>query len=391
MRIGSHIGVFEVAEPLGAGGMGEVYRARDTRLGRDVALKVLPGEWAADAQRRARFDREARVLAALNHPNIATLYGVEDAPTGPVLVMELVEGTTLADRLALGDRFPLAEALAIARQVAAALEAAHEQGIIHRDLKPANIALRPDGTVKVLDFGLAKALAPSADGPDSQSTVTLTDPHGGLGPGTPAYLSPEQARGQPADTRADIWAFGCVLYEMLTGRRAFAGDSVSEVIAKIIEREPDLDALPPATPRRAADAGAALPREGREGSPAAHWRCGPRVARPAPGPAIRTGRAHLHAPVDADRRRARTGAGPRARRLVARRARRGARATTGGSPVDPRAADALRGPVRRASPRRVGRRCPGGVRGSAPPVDPHHGPARRSVAGGGRGRPVLLS
>ena len=186
MRIGSHIGVFEVAGPLGAGGMGEVYRARDTRLGRDVALKVLPGDWATDAHRRARFDREARVLAALNHPNIATLYGVEDAPDGLVLVMELVEGTTLADRLALGDCFPLAEALAIARQVATALEAAHAQGIIHRDLKPANIALRPDGTVKVLDFGLAKALAPSGDGPDSRSTVTLTDPHGGLGPGTPA-------------------------------------------------------------------------------------------------------------------------------------------------------------------------------------------------------------
>jgi len=249
MRVGSHIGVFEVAAPLGAGGMGEVYRARDTRLGRDVALKVLPGDWAADAHRRTRFDREARLLAALNHPNIATLYGVEETSAGPVLVMELVEGTTLADRLALGDRFPLAEALAIAQQVATALEAAHEQGIIHRDLKPANIALRPDGTVKVLDFGLAKSLAPTADGPDpARSTVTLTDPHGGLGPGTPAYLSPEQARGQAADTRADIWAFGCVLYELLTGQRAFAGDSVSEVIAKIIEREPDLDALPPATP-----------------------------------------------------------------------------------------------------------------------------------------------
>ena len=169
MRIGSHIGVFEVAAPLGAGGMGEVYRARDTRLGRDVALKVLPGDWATDAHRRARFDREARVLAALNHPNIATLYGVEDAPTGPVLVMELVEGTTLADRLALGHRFPLADALAIARQVATALEAAHERGIIHRDLKPSNIVLRPDGTVKVLDFGLAKALAATADGADRHS------------------------------------------------------------------------------------------------------------------------------------------------------------------------------------------------------------------------------
>jgi serine/threonine-protein kinase len=249
MRTGTLIGVFEVAGPLGAGGMGEVYRARDTRLGRDVALKVLPGDFATDAHRRTRFDREARVLAALNHPNIATLYGVEDTPSGLVLVMELVEGTTLADRLALGGRFPIAEAMAIARQVATALEAAHERGIIHRDLKPSNIVLRPDGTAKVLDFGLAKALGVTADETrPPQSTVTLTDPHGGFGPGTPAYLSPEQARGQAADTRADIWAFGCVLYEMLTGRRAFGGDSVSEVIAKIIEREPDLDALPPSTP-----------------------------------------------------------------------------------------------------------------------------------------------
>ena len=249
MRIGSHIGVFEVAAPLGAGGMGEVYRARDTRLGRDVALKVLPGDWATDAHRRARFDREARVLAALNHPNIATLYGVEDAPTGPVLVMELVEGTTLADRLALGDRFPLAEALAIARQVATALEAAHERASSIATSSRRTSSLRPDGTVKVLDFGLAKALAPTADGADPpQSTVTLTDPHGGIGPGTPAYLSPEQARGQPADTRADIWAFGCVLYELLTGQRAFAGDHTSDVVARILEREPDLSLLPPDTP-----------------------------------------------------------------------------------------------------------------------------------------------
>ena len=249
MRVGSRIGVFEVVALLGAGGMGEVYRASDSRLGRDVALKVLPADWATDAHRRARFDREARVLAAINHPNIATLYGVEDTPTGPVLIMELVEGTTLADLLALGDRVPLADALAIARQVATALEAAHERGIIHRDLKPSNIILRPDGTAKVLDFGLAKALATTADGAEPpQSTVTLTDPYGGIGPGTPAYLSPEQARGQAADTRADIWSFGCVLYEMLTGQRAFAGDHTSDVIARILEREPDLSFLPSDTP-----------------------------------------------------------------------------------------------------------------------------------------------
>ena len=246
---GALIGPYEVIAVLGAGAMGEVYRARDTRLGRDVAIKALPEAFALDAQRRARFAREAHVLASLNHPNIATLYGVEESPGGQVLVMELVEGDTLADRLALspGGRLPVPDALTIARQVAAALEAAHEHGIIHRDLKPANIAVRNDGTVKVLDFGLAKPESP-ASGP-GHSTVTETalssEQHG---PGTPAYMSPEQARGLPVDRRTDMWAFGCVLFEMLTGTRPFEGEHRSDIIAKILERAPDLGALPPSCP-----------------------------------------------------------------------------------------------------------------------------------------------
>ena len=235
--------------------MGEVYRATDTRLKRQVALKVLPTSVTTDAERLARFQREAEVLAALNHPNIAAIYGVEDSSGTPALVMELVEGPTLADRIADG-AIPLHEALPIARQIAEALEAAHEQGIIHRDLKPANIKVRPDGTVKVLDFGLAKALAapsvlrvPAAGLTDSP---TLTSPAlvtaNGVLLGTAAYMAPEQARGKPADKRSDIWAFGCVLYEMLTGHRAFDGPSVGDVIAAVIHTTPDWSALPPGTP-----------------------------------------------------------------------------------------------------------------------------------------------
>jgi serine/threonine protein kinase len=243
---GARVGTFEVIEPLGAGGMGEVYRARDARLGRDVALKVLPQHVARDAQRLARFEREARVLAALNHPNIATLYGIDDSTGAPALVLEFVPGQTLADRLAAG-ALSLEEALSIAGQIAAALEGAHERGVIHRDLKPANIALCLDGGVKVLDFGLAKALEPTQTSDGYSATITANAPPGTV-MGTPAYMSPEQARGLPADKRTDIWAFGCVLYEMLTGRRAFGGERASDVVAKIIEREPDLDALPAATP-----------------------------------------------------------------------------------------------------------------------------------------------
>jgi Tol biopolymer transport system component len=221
--------------------MGQVYRARDRKLNRDVALKVLPPLLAFDPDRLARFRREAQMLAALNHPNIAAIYGFEDAGGVHALVLELVDGPTLADRIALGPR-PLPEALAIARQIAEALEAAHEKGIIHRDLKPANIKIDAGGTVKVLDFGLAKLAIP-----DAASPAPLTSQEGVI-LGTASYMSPEQARGQSVDKRADIWAFGCVLYEMLTGRLAFPGDTVSDTIAKILEREPDWSLLPAQTP-----------------------------------------------------------------------------------------------------------------------------------------------
>jgi serine/threonine-protein kinase len=236
--------------------MGEVYRARDTKLSRDVALKILPDAFAADPARLARFEREAQVLASLNHPNIAAIYGFEDAPSmSPgraaikALVLELVEGPTLADRIAQGP-IPIDEALPIARQIAEALEAAHEQGIIHRDLKPANVKVRSDGTVKVLDFGLAKlAQGSGAQGsvPDPSHSPTITTPamtRAGMILGTAAYMSPQQAKGKAVDTRADIWAFGCVLYEMLTGQRAFEGEGVSDTLARVLEREPDWARLP---------------------------------------------------------------------------------------------------------------------------------------------------
>src|SRR5215467_4794227 len=213
--------------------MGEVYRARDSRLNRDVAIKVLPADVGADHDRLARFEREAQVLASLNHPNIANIYGVDDSSGTPALVMELVEGPTLADRIAKG-AIPLDEALPIAKQMAEALEAAHEQGIIHRDLKPANIKIKADGSVKVLDFGLAKLAEPAAlagtNSPPLSLSPTITSPAlmTGVGVllGTAAYMSPEQAKGRPADKRSDIWAFGCVLYEMLTGKRPFVGEDV---------------------------------------------------------------------------------------------------------------------------------------------------------------------
>jgi len=233
--------------------MGEVFRARDLKLGRDVAIKVLPEAFAADPERLARFQREAQVLASLNHPNIGAIYGLEESDGTKALVLELVPGETLADRIARSPIQP-SEALAIAGQIAEALESAHEQGIIHRDLKPANIKVNPDGRVKVLDFGLAKladSTAAAANPSSFSMPPTITTPamtHAGMILGTAAYMSPEQARGQIADRRADIWAFGCVLYEMLTGRLAFAGETISDTIATILTREPDWSALPPATP-----------------------------------------------------------------------------------------------------------------------------------------------
>jgi eukaryotic-like serine/threonine-protein kinase len=250
LLVGRRIGSYEVRALVGRGGMGEVYCARDTKLGRDVAIKVLPRAFTADPDRPARFEREARVLAALNHPNIAIIHGIEDDADGVrALVLELVEGETLADRIARG-RLALIEALTIARQLVEALDAAHEKGIVHRDLKPANIKITPDGAVKVLDFGLAKAVAGDHASPDlTQSpTVTAGGTSQGIILGTPAYMSPEQARGQTIDKRTDIWAFGCVLYEMLTGRAAFPGHTVSDTIAAILEREPDWQALPARTP-----------------------------------------------------------------------------------------------------------------------------------------------
>jgi eukaryotic-like serine/threonine-protein kinase len=257
--IGRLLGPYEIVAKLGEGGMGEVYRARDARLNRDVALKVVPETFARDADRLARFVREAQVLASLNHPNIAALYGLEESDGQRALVLELVEGPTLADRIAKG-AIALDEALAIARQICDALEAAHERGVIHRDLKPANVKLRPDGTVKVLDFGLAKAIVDPAGSSDGSQQPTITSPahlrqgYGEAGTqvgvilGTAAYMSPEQARGRPVDRRADIWAFGVVLYEMLTGQRAFPGDEISDTLAGVLRADPDLRALPAETP-----------------------------------------------------------------------------------------------------------------------------------------------
>jgi Tol biopolymer transport system component len=246
---GARLGAYEILTLIGQGGMGEVYRATDTKLKRQVAIKVMPAAVASDPERLARFQREAEVLAALNHPNIAAIYGFEDSGATHALVMELVEGPTLSDRIANGP-IPLNEALPIARQIAEALEAAHELGIIHRDLKPANIKVTPGGTVKVLDFGLAKFQPggePEADLTQSP-TVTVAGTRAGVILGTAAYMSPEQARGRPVDKRADIWAFGCVLYETLTGRAAFARDTISETIAAILERDPAWDQLPDSVP-----------------------------------------------------------------------------------------------------------------------------------------------
>jgi serine/threonine protein kinase len=262
ISVGARVGPYEVTGSLGAGGMGEVFRARDTKLRRDVAIKVLPDGLASDPERRARFEREAHVLASLNHPNIAAILGFEEGPAdsgapAPALILELVDGPTLADRIVQGP-IPLDEALPLAKQIAEALEAAHELGIVHRDLKPSNIKLRHDGLVKVLDFGLAKLAEPGGPGavrrdPALSQSPTITTPAmtlAGVILGTAAYMSPEQAKGLEADPRSDVFAFGAVLYEMLTGRRAFAGDGVSETLAFVITKDPDWERLPTGIPHR---------------------------------------------------------------------------------------------------------------------------------------------
>jgi eukaryotic-like serine/threonine-protein kinase len=274
LATGTRLGPYEILAGIGAGGMGEVYRARDSKLGRDVALKVLPEAFARDAERMARFQREAKVLASLNHPNIASIYGLEDSGATHALVMELVEGPTLADRIRSGP-IPLDEALRIAKQITEALEYAHERGIVHRDLKPANVKVTSDDAVKVLDFGLAKAIEPRATSPESiqvgnllhrmekllgegssiadiEDSPTLSDmaTRAGVLLGTAAYMSPEQAKGKAADRRADIWAFGCVLYEMLSGKMTFRGETMTETLAAVLKSEPDWSQLPEATPIR---------------------------------------------------------------------------------------------------------------------------------------------
>ena len=262
LATGNRIGPYEITSPLGEGGMGVVYRARDSRLGRDVAIKVLPDGFQNDSERLQRFQREAQVLATLNHPNIAQIYGVEESDQARCIVMELVPGETLQQRLQRGP-IPIDEALPMAKQIAEALEAAHEKGIVHRDLKPANIKLAEGGRVKVLDFGLAKVF-------DDQQTTTLSNSPTlisganasatarsrqvmsasvpGMILGTAAYMSPEQARGKPVDRTSDIWAFGCVLYEMLTARAAFQGETIGEILAEIFKTDPDWTRLPANTP-----------------------------------------------------------------------------------------------------------------------------------------------
>jgi Tol biopolymer transport system component len=246
---GVRLGIYEVRDLIGAGGMGEVYRGYDSKLNRSVALKILPEVFALDADRLSRFRREAQVLASLNHANIGSIFGFEESNGVHALVLELVDGPTLADCIARGP-IPVEEALPMARQIAEALEAAHAQGIVHRDLKPANVKVRPDGTVKVLDFGLAKALTGDAASQSGSGSLTITSPatQFGIILGTAAYMSPEQARGKPIDKRSDVWALGGVLFEMLAGRRAFDGDDVSDTLANVLKREPDWSALPADTP-----------------------------------------------------------------------------------------------------------------------------------------------
>ena len=244
---GQTLGHYRIQEKLGAGGMGVVYKAQDARLGRDVAIKVLPEAFARDSERLARFEREAKVLASLNHPNIAAIYGFENVDGVPFLVLEYVPGPTLAGRLANGG-LEITEALQVCGKIAEALEEAHDKGIIHRDLKPANIKVSVEGKTKVLDFGIAKVLAEEPGGDPANSPTESLATRAGIILGTAAYMSPEQARGRPLDKRSDVWAFGCVLYEALAGRRAFGGDNVPDILSAVLRSEPDWAALPPDTP-----------------------------------------------------------------------------------------------------------------------------------------------
>src|SRR5688572_2628951 len=249
---GARLGSYEIAGPIGAGGMGEVFRAHDTRLNRQVAIKVLPAAFANDKERVARFRREAQVVASLNHPNVAAIYGLEESDGVIGLALELVEGEDLAQRLMRG-AIPIDEAIEIARQIAEGLEAAHEKGVVHRDLKPANVKIAPDGTVKILDFGLAKAYEDDSSSNETSlaNSPTMARPmtNAGMILGTAAYMSPEQARGKPVDKRSDIWSFGVVLFEMMTGRRLFAGETVSDTLAAVLRQDIDFDKLPESTPQ----------------------------------------------------------------------------------------------------------------------------------------------
>jgi eukaryotic-like serine/threonine-protein kinase len=248
---GTKLGTYEIIEPLGAGGMGEVYRARDAKLKRDVAIKILPEEFSKDPERVSRFQREAEALAALSHQNIAAIYDLQQSDATRFLVLELVEGDTLAEILSKRGALPIDETLQIAKQICEALEAAHEKGIVHRDLKPANVKVMADGKVKVLDFGLAKAVesAPVSSALSNSPTLTMAATNVGVIMGTAAYMSPEQAKGRAVDKRADIFAFGCVLYEMLTGRQTFEGDDVPELLGAALKIDPDWSRLPNETPR----------------------------------------------------------------------------------------------------------------------------------------------
>ena len=272
LAAGTRLGPYVIEGPLGAGGMGEVYRGRDTRLGRVVALKVLPARFASSPVRLARLEREARLLAAVNHPHIATLYGFEESGGTPALVMELVEGATLSARLEQGP-LPLEQGLELARQIAEALEAAHEKGILHRDLKPSNVRLTAGGQVKLLDFGLAKVLdAVPEEAAELHPPSTLTTDESPVSlssgvAGTAPYMSPEQVRGEGLDRRSDLWAFGCLLFEMLTGRRAFSGGSATETVAAVLEREPDWGAAGGDAARRR-HSRRAVPAQGARGKAA---------------------------------------------------------------------------------------------------------------------------